>query len=122
MMSDDELQEERERLLDNWDAAAKGWGRQADRTRDSALPVSEWMIDHAELAPGQTVLELAAGPGDTGFMAARAILPGGTLISSDASAGMLEVAEERAAEQGVTTSSSSSCSSSGSTWRRRAST
>jgi ubiquinone/menaquinone biosynthesis C-methylase UbiE len=101
-MSDEELQEQRERMLDNWDAAAKGWGRQADRTRDSALPVSEWMIAHAELAPGQTVLELAAGPGDTGFMAARAILPGGTLISSDASAGMLEVAEERAAEQGVT--------------------
>jgi len=100
-MSDEDLQEQRERLLDGWDAAAKGWGRQADRTRDSALAVSEWMIAHAELAPGQRVLELAAGPGDTGFMAARAITPGGTLISSDASAGMLEIAEERAAEQGV---------------------
>jgi ubiquinone/menaquinone biosynthesis C-methylase UbiE len=102
VIPDDDLQDERDRLLDNWDAAAKGWGRQADRTRESALPVSEWMIAHAELAPGQRVLELAAGPGDTGFMAAERILPGGTLISSDASAAMLEVAEERAAEQGVT--------------------
>jgi ubiquinone/menaquinone biosynthesis C-methylase UbiE len=102
MIPDDDLQDERDRLLDNWDAAAKGWGRQADRTRESALPVSEWMIAHAGLAPGQRVLELAAGPGDTGFMAAQRILPGGTLISSDASAAMLEVAEERAAEQGVT--------------------
>jgi ubiquinone/menaquinone biosynthesis C-methylase UbiE len=102
VIPDDDLQEERDRLLDNWDAAAKGWGRQADRTRESALPVSEWMIAHAGLAPGQLVLELAAGPGDTGFMAAERILPGGTLISSDGSAAMLEVAEERAAEQGVT--------------------
>lgn len=101
-MSDDDLQEERDQLLDGWDAAAKGWGRQADRTRDSALPVSRWMLDHAGLAPGQVVLELAAGPGDTGFMAASQILPGGKLISSDGSAAMLEVAQERAAEQGVT--------------------
>ncbi len=48
------------------------------------------------------MLELAAGPGDTGFMAARRIEPGGTLICSDASAGMLDVARERAQEQGVT--------------------
>ena len=60
------------------------------------------MIDHAGLVPGQRVLELAAGPGDTGFMAARLIEPGGTLICSDASAGMLDVARERAEELGVT--------------------
>ncbi len=59
------------------------------------------MIEHAGLQPGQTVLELAAGPGDTGFLAAPLIAPGGTLISSDASAGMLDVARERAQEQGI---------------------
>ncbi len=99
--SDEHIQAERERMLDAWEDSAKGWGRQADRTHASALPVSEWMIDHAGLEPGQTVLELAAGPGDTGFMAARRVEPGGTLICSDASAGMLDVARERAHEQGV---------------------
>lgn len=99
--SGDEIEEQRERLLDGWDDAAKGWGRQADRTHGSALPISEWMIEHARPAPGEQVLELAAGPGDTGFMAARRIKPGGTLISSDAVAGMLEVARERAEEQGI---------------------
>ncbi len=99
--TDDDIQAQRERLLDVWDEKAKGWGRQADRTRESAMPVSNWMLGHAGLVPGQTVLELAAGPGDTGFMAARLVEPGGTLISSDASAGMLEVARERAQEQGI---------------------
>ena len=99
-MSED-IEEQRERLLDGWDEQARGWGRQADRTHAVAVPISHWMIDHAKPQPGETVLELAAGPGDTGFMAARLIQPGGTLISSDASAGMLDVARERAEEQGI---------------------
>jgi SAM-dependent methyltransferase len=97
-----EIEDQRERLLDGWDEAAKGWGRQADRTQEAARPISEWMVAHAKPVPGERVLELAAGPGDTGFMAAAAIAPSGTLISSDASAGMLDVARERAEEQGIT--------------------
>lgn len=97
----EDVEEHRERLLDAWDEAAKGWGRQADRTHAVALPVSQWMIAHTQPQPGQVVLELAAGPGDTGFMAARLIEPGGRLICSDAVAGMLDVARERAQEQGL---------------------
>jgi SAM-dependent methyltransferase len=101
-MSGEEIEEQRERLLGGWDGASKGWGRQADRTHAAARPISEWMVDHAAPGPGDRVLELAAGPGDTGFMAWRRIAPGGTLICSDASQGMLAVAKERAAEQRVT--------------------
>jgi SAM-dependent methyltransferase len=97
----EDIDERRDLLLDGWDEAAKGWGRQADRTQSVALPVSEWMIAKTLPAPGERVLELAAGPGDTGFMAARMIEPGGTLICSDAVSGMLDVARERAEEQGI---------------------
>ena len=98
---DVDLEAERERMLDSWELAATGWGRQADGVRKRGLPVAEWMLDHAGLQPGQRVLELAAGPGDVGFMAAQRIRPGGTLVSSDAAEAMLEVAKERAAEQGI---------------------
>ena len=101
-MASEDLAEQRERLLDGWDEAAKGWGRQADRLQEAARPISELMIARAKPAPGEQVVELAAGPGDTGFMAARMIEPGGTLICSDAVAGMLDVARERAEEQGIT--------------------
>ncbi len=100
-MAGEEIEEQRERLLDSWDEASKGWGRQADRVQDAARPISEWMIAHVRPAPGERVLELAAGPGDTGFIAARMIEPGGTLITSDAVAGMLEIARERAEEQRI---------------------
>lgn len=97
----DEPQAQRERLLDGWDEASKGWGRQADRLHASAVAISEAMLAHAAPRPGERVLELACGPGDTGFMAARLIAPDGLLIATDATAGMLEIARERAREQGV---------------------
>jgi SAM-dependent methyltransferase len=97
-----EHDDERDRLLDGWDQAAAGWARQADRTREDSRPVMEWMVNAAQLTPGMTVVELAAGPGDTGFLAAAQIGPSGTLISSDGSEAMVKVAEERANEQGIT--------------------
>jgi ubiquinone/menaquinone biosynthesis C-methylase UbiE len=93
--------EQRAGVLDGWEQASSGWGRRAQRVRDWGMPVSTWMIEQASLQPGQRLLELAAGPGDTGFLAAELIAPGGTLISSDATEGMLEVARERAGELGV---------------------
>lgn len=92
---------ERERLLSSWDEASDGWGRRADETREAAIAVSRWMLEHAGLRAGLRVLELGAGPGDTGFMAASQIGPDGVLISSDATQGMVELARERAARQGV---------------------
>ncbi|MGH2870245.1 MAG: class I SAM-dependent methyltransferase [Solirubrobacteraceae bacterium] len=85
-----------------WQQAAAGWGKRADRVRDWGMPVSVTMVDALALQPGQRVLELAAGPGDTGFMAAELVLPGGTLISSDGAEAMVALARERAAAAGVT--------------------
>lgn len=93
--------EQRADSREAWDQSAAAWGRVADRIRDWTTELSERMVDALELAPGQRVLELAAGPGDTGFIAAQRIAPGGTLICSDGSEAMLDVARERAAEQGI---------------------
>jgi ubiquinone/menaquinone biosynthesis C-methylase UbiE len=91
----------RAELLERWDRAARGWGQRAQRMRDFGMPVSTWMIDHAGLQPGQRVLELAAGPGETGLLAAELITPGGVLVSSDGSESMLDLARARAAELGI---------------------
>src|SRR5207237_8316876 len=82
-------------------AAGPGWGRRADHVRDMGMPVSAWMIDRLQLQPGHAVLELAAGPGDTGFMAAELVRPSGRLICSDAVEEMLNIASRRGAEQGI---------------------
>jgi ubiquinone/menaquinone biosynthesis C-methylase UbiE len=66
--------------------------------RDFAAPVTQWLIDALELQPGERVLDLAAGPGETGLLAAELILPGGVVISSDQSEAMVELARARARE------------------------
>lgn len=98
MTSAPDPDEQRAGILDGWEQASAGWGRRAQRVRDWGMPVSTWMIEQLSLQQGQRLLELAAGPGDTGFLAAELIAPGGTLISSDATEGMLEVARQRAAD------------------------
>jgi SAM-dependent methyltransferase len=91
----------RAEILTRWESAAAGWGKNAERMREFGMPVSVWMIEHARLQPGHRVLELAAGPGDTGFLAAELIEPGGTLLSTDATENMLEVARARATRLGI---------------------
>jgi SAM-dependent methyltransferase len=63
--------------------------------------VASWMIDHTAPQVGQTVLDLAAGIGDTGFLAAELIQPGGTLITSDVVPEMLAAAQRRAEALGI---------------------
>jgi SAM-dependent methyltransferase len=92
---------QRAELIDRWERGAAGWGARADDVRAFGMEVSAWMIEALSLQPGQRVLDLAAGPGDTGFMAAELVRPGGTLITSDAAEAMLGVARERAARMGI---------------------
>jgi SAM-dependent methyltransferase len=93
--------EQRAASRDAWERAAGGWGKRADRIREWGMPVSAAMVEGLALQPGMTVLELAAGPGDTGFVAAELVRPGGTLISTDGAEAMLDVARARAAELGL---------------------
>jgi SAM-dependent methyltransferase len=100
-MSAEDADTQRAELLERWERNAAGWGARAEGLRDMGMPVSLWMLDSLALQPGQSVLELAAGPGDTGFLAAELIRPGGGLISSDAAEAMIDVARARAATMGV---------------------
>lgn len=83
------------------EAIAPGWERRRADIEKATVRVREWMI--RELGPrrGDTVLELAAGAGDTGFEAATIVGERGRLISTDFSPAMLEVARRRGAELGV---------------------
>ncbi|MGH2917618.1 MAG: class I SAM-dependent methyltransferase [Solirubrobacteraceae bacterium] len=91
----------RQSNLDSWERAAPGWGERRREIQRAGQPVSAWLVDAIEPQPGHRVLELAAGPGDTGFLAAELIEPGGTLISSDVAEAMIEQARARAGELGV---------------------
>ena len=84
-----------------WATTAAGWERYADAFRRDTMPVTAWMLDHAQPQPGDTVLDLAAGIGDTGYLAAELVAPNGQLITSDFVPEMLSAAQRRAEALGV---------------------
>jgi SAM-dependent methyltransferase len=86
---------------DRWVRAAEGWEKQADKFGKDAMPVSTAMVEAIAPQPGHTILELAAGIGDTGFLAAELIQPGGTLMTSDFAPEMLSAAQRRAEHLGI---------------------
>ena len=94
-------EEEREAARARWEAIASGWESGIDAYHDAVLPVAHWMVERLAPQPGQTVLELAAGRGDVGFLAAELLHPGGRLILTDGAEAMVEVARRRGEALGV---------------------
>src|SRR4249920_1258231 len=84
--------------LENWNTMAPGWERRRPDIDEIMRPVREWLVEELDPQPGETILELAAGPGDTGFSAAPFLGDEGHLISTDFSPEMVEVARRRGAE------------------------
>jgi SAM-dependent methyltransferase len=91
----------REENIARWDTAAPGWTATREAFQRVALPVSQWMVEAIHPQPGHRVLELAAGLGDTGLLAAELVQPGGSVIITDAADGMVHAAGEHAKEVGA---------------------
>lgn len=87
--------------VDAWRAVAAGWERQRALFWAATRPVSERLVELLDPRPGQTVLDVAAGPGDTGFLAAPRLRPDGRLVSTDVAPEMVEAARRRAEELGL---------------------
>jgi ubiquinone/menaquinone biosynthesis C-methylase UbiE len=87
--------------FDQWQELAPRWERGRELLWESTRAVSEWLVASLDPQPGQTILDLAAGTGETGFLAAPRLEPGGKLITSDLSPNMLEAAQRVAELFGV---------------------
>jgi SAM-dependent methyltransferase len=95
------VQDYRRMSREVWQAMAPGWERWRAQLADALTPVRRWLIAELRSQPGETVLELGAGTGETGFEAAAILGEGGRLISSDFSPEMVEVARRCGTELGL---------------------
>ena len=77
-------------------AIAPTWERRRADIEAASASVRSWLVHELDPQPGDTILELAAGNGDTGFAAASCIGPLGTLLTTDFSPAMLASARRRA--------------------------
>jgi SAM-dependent methyltransferase len=89
-------------IRDEWNHLSAGWEDQRGYLLEMSRPVHAWLVDKLEVGEGDRVLEIAAGPGDTGFLAAPRLGATGRLVSTDISPAMVEVARRRAQELGIT--------------------
>lgn len=86
---------------DIWQAMAAGWERDRSWMWEVSRAVSEEMLDALRPGPGQTILELAAGTGETGFAAAGSIEPDGRLICTDFAPEMVSAAGRESQRLGL---------------------
>lgn len=84
-----------------WQAMAAGWDSRRSWIWEITHTVSEKMLEGLRPQPGQTILELAAGTGETGFAAAEAIGPDGHLISTDFAPDMVDAARRESERLGL---------------------
>jgi SAM-dependent methyltransferase len=84
---------------ERWQRMAAGWERQNDRQWAATAAVSHDLVDRLAPAPGDVVLELAAGIGQTSLLLAER---GAHVIAADFAPAMVEAAERLAERLGVT--------------------
>ena len=91
----------RQQSRETWGEMAPGWEARNEWMDEAAGRVNEWIVEKADPQPGQTVLELAAGPGALGFRVAGRVGDGGKVLSTDFSPEMVGVARRLGDARGL---------------------
>lgn len=91
----------REQSLETWGTVASGWEDRNEWMIGLTGRVNEWIVERADPQPGQTVLELAAGPGDLGFRVAGRVGDAGRVMSTDFAPEMVDVARRFGGARGL---------------------
>ena len=79
-------------------AAWRRWNPTLDRWYGEA---TRQMLDLARIQPGQRILDIAAGAGEPAVSAAERVGPGGYVLATDISEGIVELARQVAEERGL---------------------
>ena len=84
-----------------WTSAAAAWCKHDERLSTGFVPVSERMLDLAEVQPRWDVLDLACGTGESALAAAKRVGPSGDVEGGDLVGEMIAFAEAKAESRGV---------------------
>lgn len=88
--------------LEQWRESAKYWVKHSATIREIFAPLTQALIDNAEIVSGQTVLDVAAGAGEPSLTIAELVGPSGSVMCTDAIAEMLQAAKADAERQCLT--------------------
>ena len=91
----------REGQRTQWNTAATGWRKWNELIDQSAISISDRMVELAGVEPGSRVLDVACGYGEPSLTAARAAGSEGGVVATDISAEMIAYGRERAQAAGI---------------------
>ncbi|HEX3249927.1 MAG TPA: class I SAM-dependent methyltransferase [Pyrinomonadaceae bacterium] len=89
-------------VLREWNNNAAAWRENFATIRTSFAPVTRAMIEEAGISAGQSVVDVAGGPGEPSLTIAEVVGPTGSVTHTDAVADMVAAAEEEARRRGIT--------------------
>jgi len=81
---------------DQWNEDAAAWHRWGPTLQDWFGGVTKTMLDLAQIAPGQHVLDIAAGAGEPALSAAERVGPQGYVLATDLSENIIRFAQKNA--------------------------
>jgi len=93
--------ERKERIRRQWQAIAPAWDRWTPVLSQWLAPVTDALLRVAAIAPGQRVLDVAAGAGEPAITIARRVGPTGSVVAVDLSEAILAYAASRAEQAGL---------------------
>lgn len=88
-------------LLREWSESATAWREHSATVRTMFAPVTAALIESARISPGQSVLDVAGGPGEPSLTIAEMVGPIGTVTYTDAVAEMVAAAEAEGKRRGL---------------------
>jgi ubiquinone/menaquinone biosynthesis C-methylase UbiE len=91
----------REQSRETWGEMASGWEDRREWMMEVTGRVNSWLAEKADPQPGQTILDIAAGTGDLGFLVAERVGDEGRVISTDFAPEMVDVARRQSEARGL---------------------
>jgi ubiquinone/menaquinone biosynthesis C-methylase UbiE len=85
---------------DQWQAAAEAWHRWSPTLNQWLGKATDKMLEMADIATGQHVLDIAAGAGEQSITTAKKVGSSGYVLATDISSNILEYAKQMAQQAG----------------------
>jgi SAM-dependent methyltransferase len=96
-----DLYKYRQTSEETWERIATNWDSEREFIHSATASVNERMVERLDPKPGETVLDIASGTGETGFLAAALVGDEGRLISTDFVPAMVEAARRGSSARGL---------------------
>src|ERR1700719_244132 len=90
-----------EEILNRWRGSAPFWEKHRDIIRGMFAPITQALIEDAEIGTQNFVLDVATGPGEPALGVAAVVGPNGKVVGVDAIHGMIAAARTEAQRLGL---------------------